>query len=307
MDYTWKITISIDDFLLEKQKPYSRAMAWIEIIQEASLNGGKLTVPERTLAERWQQTRHWVRTLIEHLEKIGLIEVYKDSKFQSIRVVEIERYFRDSTNVNQFSTNMYTDNQSVKLCSQPMSTNSQPMSTNVNQSPTNTCIDNQSINTDTQPIVNQSSTNEDKDEIKKEELSPLKIPFKEEINKEETEEKNKRKTINGRRKEKIDVQAEKLENLKKRKDKFYDSLIPYVAKYGKEMIREFFDYWSEMNKSQTKMRFELERTWEVGRRLGTWDRNNKMSRMTNKGNNMNVGVVLHNTDEDYEKTKEKLW
>ena len=36
------------------------------------------------------------------------------------------------------------------------------------------------------------------------------------------------------------------------------------------MLRDFFDYWSEMNKSKTKMRFELEKTWEVSRRLKTW-------------------------------------
>lgn len=194
MDDVGKITISLDDFLLERQKPYSRAMAWIEIIQESSLNGGKLTISERVLAQRWQQTRHWVRSLIEHLEKIGLIEVDKDSKFQSIRVVEIERYFRSSTNVNQFSTNMYTDNQSVKLCSQPMSTNPQPMATNGNQSATNMCTENQLVNRGAQPIVNQCSTNQEKrkkkEEKREEEIFPLTIPFieepkKEEINKEE--------------------------------------------------------------------------------------------------------------------------
>ena len=55
-----------------------------------------------------------------------------------------------------------------------------------------------------------------------------------------------------------------------RKQKFYDSLVQYVEKYGKEMIREFFDYWSEMNRSQTMMRFEQQRTWETARRLAMW-------------------------------------
>ena len=55
--------------------------------------------------------------------------------------------------------------------------------------------------------------------------------------------------------------------LKERKEDFYNSLIPFVTQYGKYMIRAFFDYWSEFNKSNTKMRYELERTWEVGKRL----------------------------------------
>lgn len=59
----------------------------------------------------------------------------------------------------------------------------------------------------------------------------------------------------------------------KRRQKFYNSLVPYVQQYGKQMIREFYDYWSELNKSRTKMRFEMERTWELSRRLATWAAN----------------------------------
>lgn len=56
----------------------------------------------------------------------------------------------------------------------------------------------------------------------------------------------------------------------KRKDDFYDSLRPYVPRYGKEMIRAFFDYWTEMNKQQTKMRVDKQSTWDLALRLGTW-------------------------------------
>ncbi|MDR2917827.1 MAG: DUF4373 domain-containing protein [Tannerella sp.] len=61
---------------------------------------------------------------------------------------------------------------------------------------------------------------------------------------------------------------------KKRQEDFYNSLIPYVERYGPEMVRNFFDYWSEMNKSETKMKFELNKTWEVAKRLATWAKNN---------------------------------
>lgn len=56
----------------------------------------------------------------------------------------------------------------------------------------------------------------------------------------------------------------------KRKKEFADSLVPYVPRYGKEMIRAFFDYWSEMNKQQTKMRVDKQSTWELPKRLATW-------------------------------------
>lgn len=56
----------------------------------------------------------------------------------------------------------------------------------------------------------------------------------------------------------------------KRKNEFYDSLRPYVPRYGKEMIRAFFDYWTEMNKQKTKMRIDQQKTWDLALRLGTW-------------------------------------
>lgn len=66
-------------------------------------------------------------------------------------------------------------------------------------------------------------------------------------------------------------------SLENRAKVFYNSLIPYLPKYGKEMLRKFYDYWSEPNKSKTKMRFELQQTWEVGRRLAKWKSNDNNS------------------------------
>lgn len=86
----------------------------------------------------------------------------------------------------------------------------------------------------------------------------------------------------------------------KRKEEFKTSLFPYVEKYGKNMMRAFFDYWSEFNKSETKMRFEMQRTWEVGLRLATWAKNEKF-----KYNKADTGVVLH--DNSQSKYNETLW
>lgn len=60
-----------------------------------------------------------------------------------------------------------------------------------------------------------------------------------------------------------------------RRVKFYNSLVPFVQMYGKVMVRDFFDYWSEPNKSETQMRYELERTWSLNLRLAYWSRNKK--------------------------------
>ena len=74
------------------------------------------------------------------------------------------------------------------------------------------------------------------------------------------------------------------ENLEKRNKSFYESLVPYVDTYGKELIRAFYDYWTEPNKSKTKMRFELEKTWDVKRRLNTWASRDKFKSNSNGTN-----------------------
>lgn len=57
-----------------------------------------------------------------------------------------------------------------------------------------------------------------------------------------------------------------------RQKSFHDSLIPFTDLYGKDMIRAFYDYWSEPNKTMTKMKYELNKTWLLESRLRTWER-----------------------------------
>lgn len=82
-----------------------------------------------------------------------------------------------------------------------------------------------------------------------------------------------------------------------RKENFYKSLIPFVGRYSKEMIRAFFDYWSEMNKSETKMRYEKQPTWEVSKRLATWA-NKEDFNGKNKNANASRSGSFHPTNEE---------
>ena len=72
---------------------------------------------------------------------------------------------------------------------------------------------------------------------------------------------------------------------------FFDSLIPFVPEFGKETCREFYDYWSEPNKSKTKIRWQLEKTWDLKKRLTRWANNNfkKPNGQTFKTNQQNKG------------------
>lgn len=90
------------------------------------------------------------------------------------------------------------------------------------------------------------------------------------------------------------TKEELIADTEKRKKKFYDELVPYVETYGKTMIRRFFDYWSETNKSGSRMRYEQERTWVLNLRLQRWGRHQ------NDYDVKPTSIALHNSeDKDY--------
>lgn len=47
-----------------------------------------------------------------------------------------------------------------------------------------------------------------------------------------------------------------------------------LEKYGQEMCQEFFDYWTESNPNGKKMRFEMQKVFDIKKRLATWNKNN---------------------------------
>lgn len=55
----------------------------------------------------------------------------------------------------------------------------------------------------------------------------------------------------------------------------------FIGKIDMKILDSFHNYWTEPNKSRTKMRFEMEKTWDLNRRLDTWV---KRSKQYNKGN-----------------------
>lgn len=82
----------------------------------------------------------------------------------------------------------------------------------------------------------------------------------------------------------------------KRMAKFYQELVPYVETYGKDMVRQFYDYWSETNKSKSRMRFEQQTTWNLNLRLQRWARQQAV-----KGEK-SLSTALHNSEsKDYTK------
>jgi hypothetical protein len=66
------------------------------------------------------------------------------------------------------------------------------------------------------------------------------------------------------------------EDFKDRKKKFGLTLQPYEKQYGRVMLQEFYNYWTEplQKGGGNRFRQEAEVAWELSRRLETWFSNN---------------------------------
>ncbi len=63
---------------------------------------------------------------------------------------------------------------------------------------------------------------------------------------------------------------DKVTDIEKKKEAFKNALSHFLDKYGKEMLNSFWMHWAQPNKSNTKIKWELEKTWDLGMRLSTW-------------------------------------
>ena len=66
--------------------------------------------------------------------------------------------------------------------------------------------------------------------------------------------------------------------------------------YDESILNGFIDYWTEPNKSNTKMKFELNKTWKTELRLKTWATNQKK---WDKPKNNNTTSHRHQKGQDY--------
>lgn len=93
------------------------------------------------------------------------------------------------------------------------------------------------------------------------------------------------------------------DNIDNRKLKFSESLKPFLEIYGKEMLIQFYNYWTEPNKSNTKFRQEMEKTWDLTRRLNTWASNDKSFKNTKKDSKFQHNSAVANNVNQYFKNK----
>ena len=64
-------------------------------------------------------------------------------------------------------------------------------------------------------------------------------------------------------------------NIEQRKQEFAQDMVNFSGMYNREMMVDFYEYWTEHGKNDKKMRFEKQASFDLGRRLKTWERNQK--------------------------------
>ena len=73
-------------------------------------------------------------------------------------------------------------------------------------------------------------------------------------------------------------------NIEDRKKEFYNSVAFFTKSYSKELLREFYEYWTEHGEKDKKMRFEKETSFNIERRLNRWQANESKFNNKTSGN-----------------------
>lgn len=258
-------------------RTFSSCEAWLDLIQsarfeatprmesiggrEVSYTRGQYPASIRFLSKRWHWTERRVRTFLAYLKRENMITLSQDQGMNIITLVKYNEYNGNPADSTSDTTNDTANDTSIIQEINELRLQVTQLMTQV---------------------ATQQVTQQPKEKEKRHTGDTKQIKEKNII---------KETTTNVVAKK----DAAKAATLS-RKESFYQSLVPYVGQYPKEMIRAFFDYWSELNKSETKMRYELEKTWELPRRLVTWASREKVPSKTD------VGIVLKdNSPEKYKK------
>ena len=93
-----------------------------------------------------------------------------------------------------------------------------------------------------------------------------------------------------------------INNISNRRNEFVFEVLSFD--YEESILNGFIDYWTEPNKSNTKMKYELNKTWSTKLRLKTWAANQKKwdKPKSNKKTMSKIDVQLN----EYLKGKEYL-
>lgn len=93
-------------------------------------------------------------------------------------------------------------------------------------------------------------------------------------------------------------------SLKERILDFKSDLLEFRGQYSDDMLKEFFEYWTEHGKKDKKARWEKEKTFGLSRRLDYWAKKKEDFEKKNKSNQPKTFAQLER--EDYQEQKKRI-
>ena len=281
MEYI-KIPIDvIDEYDYLKEK-FNGLRAWIDLLLLAKssdtfarirgikvdVKRGQVAKSADELARRWGWSKHTVISFLKRLEEQKRISTQNVRVISLITILEYEKLrgsFEDCS-INDAPQIALQNALQNSLCVSSLGTTTAP------QTAPQVALQKKKKSATALQNAPQTALQKDKDEIKKDEkVSPTPLP-KEEINKEETENKKAKKIFFGERKP---TRPPVTHPIEERKQWLVDSIKKADNGIPRDMLNDFYLYWTETTPGGLKMRFELEKTWVTSMRLARWYKNNR--------------------------------
>ena len=75
-----------------------------------------------------------------------------------------------------------------------------------------------------------------------------------------------------------------------------------ATSYPNDMKEKFIAYWTEPNKSRTRVRYQMEKTWDTSRRLALWASRDNVQPSSRKRDDI---ILRDNSTEKYNQDEER--
>lgn len=85
---------------------------------------------------------------------------------------------------------------------------------------------------------------------------------------------------------------EKVELIINREAEFKNSLQPFLEEFGSNTLNDFYLYWTEKKPKGKKMLFEMQKTFDVKRRLIRWNKNNFGNKEKSSAKKEDAALIL---------------
>ncbi|MGL6121413.1 MAG: hypothetical protein ACRC0V_13030 [Fusobacteriaceae bacterium] len=286
MDLGWiKLHRKIIDNFLYPKKEFSRFEAWIDLLLISNHKPNKIMIKNETFdcmrgqtirsietyQKRWSWTAQKVRSFFELLKKNNMIEIKTNSKTTILTICNYDSYQSEQQTDNKQITNGHqTDNKHL-------TTNKNEKNENNENNEKNIYIGDKKVflTLDEFSFLKENYNGYTEKAIEyfqnKEKFYNIKILSK-------WIKEQKRKEISN---DKNPEELYKIWALEIKKE--------FESEYNIDTLRDFVRYWGEWNKNKTKMKWQLQKTFEVNKRLVTWRNNEgKFNPKNNIPNNESV-------------------